>query len=61
MMVNLVILLFEVGGFIGLLVVGWGLDKWFCGNCGLMNLIFVIGIFFFVVLLWIMSGVSYVL
>lgn len=31
-MVNMVVMMFELGGFIGVLVVGWGLDKLFNGN-----------------------------
>ncbi|HDL8675836.1 TPA: MFS transporter [Yersinia enterocolitica] len=61
MTANSAISLFEVGGFIGSLVAGWGSDKWFRGNRGPMNLIFAIGIFLSVASLWIMPGVSYVL
>lgn len=50
--VNSVVVMFEVGGFLGLLFGGWGFDYYFCGNCVLMNLIFVLGIFVFVVVLW---------
>lgn len=31
-MVNMAVMMFELGGFIGVLVVGWGLDKLFNGN-----------------------------
>ncbi|CUZ69975.1 Regulatory protein uhpC [Serratia marcescens] len=47
MTANSAISLFEVGGFIGSLVAGWGSDKLFRGNRGPMNLIFAIGIFIF--------------
>lgn len=60
-MVNMVVMMFELGGFIGVLVVGWGLDKLFNGNWGLMNLIFVVGILFLVGFLWLMLFVSYVM
>ena len=39
--------MFELGGFIGALVAGWGSDKLFNGNRGPMNLIFAAGIFAF--------------
>ena len=38
MTANSAISLFEVGGFIGSLVAGWGSDKLFRGNRGPMNL-----------------------
>ncbi|GHA37305.1 MFS transporter [Photobacterium aphoticum] len=51
---NMALSLFEVGGFIGSLVAGWGSDRWFGGNRGPMNLIFAIGIFMSVSALWLM-------
>ncbi len=61
MTANSAISLFEVGGFIGSLVAGWGSDKLFRGNRGPMNLIFAIGIFLSVAALWLMPGVTYLL
>ncbi|MDP2515071.1 MFS transporter [Photobacterium damselae subsp. piscicida] len=58
---NGAISLFEIGGFVGSLVAGWGLDKLFGGNRGPMNLIFAIGIFLSVAALWLMPFKSYVL
>lgn len=58
---NSAISLFEVGGFIGSLVAGWGSDKWFRGNRGPMNLIFAIGIFLSVASLWTLPSISFVL
>ncbi|CDG21155.1 Regulatory protein uhpC [Xenorhabdus poinarii G6] len=51
---NTVVSLFEVGGFVGSLVAGWGSDKVFGGNRGPMNLIFAMGIFLSVAALWLM-------
>lgn len=61
MTANSAISLFEVGGFIGSLVAGWGSDKLFRGNRGPMNLIFAIGIFLSVAALWLMPCVTYLL
>ncbi len=36
---NSAVTMFELGGFIGALVAGWGSDKLFNGNRGPMNLI----------------------
>ncbi|HIF9252032.1 TPA: MFS transporter [Photobacterium damselae] len=58
---NGAISLFEIGGFVGSLVAGWGSDKLFGGNRGPMNLIFAIGIFLSVAALWLMPFKSYVL
>ncbi|MHA6609423.1 MFS transporter family glucose-6-phosphate receptor UhpC [Photobacterium damselae] len=58
---NGAISLFEIGGFVGSLVAGWGSDKLFGGNRGPMNLIFSIGIFLSVAALWLMPFKSYVL
>lgn len=41
---NSAVTMFELGGFIGALVAGWGSDKLFNGNRGPMNLIFAAGI-----------------
>ncbi|MFK9861425.1 MFS transporter, partial [Klebsiella pneumoniae] len=40
---NSAVTMFELGGFIGALVAGWGSDKLFNGNRGPMNLIFAAG------------------
>lgn len=61
MTANSALSLFEVGGFIGSLVAGWGSDRLFRGNRGPMNLIFAIGIFLSVAALWLMPGGSYAL
>ncbi|BBC41753.1 MFS transporter [Photobacterium damselae subsp. piscicida] len=58
---NGAISLFEIGGFVGSVVAGWGSDKLFGGNRGPMNLIFAIGIFLSVAALWLMPFKSYVL
>ena len=46
--------MFEIGGFVGSLVAGWGSDKLFGGNRGPMNLLFATGIFLSVAALWLM-------
>ncbi|WP_299018168.1 MFS transporter [uncultured Photobacterium sp.] len=58
---NIALSLFELGGFIGSLVAGWGSDKLFGGNRGPMNLIFSIGIFLSVAALWLMPMTGFVL
>ncbi|PSU48533.1 MFS transporter family glucose-6-phosphate receptor UhpC [Photobacterium frigidiphilum] len=58
---NAALSLFEVGGFVGSLVAGWGSDKLFDGNRGPMNLIFAIGIFLSVAALWLMPLTGFVL
>lgn len=58
---NGIVSLFEVGGFIGSLVAGWGSDALFKGNRGPISLIFSIGIFFAVAALWLMPITSTVL
>ncbi len=61
MSANSAISMFEVGGFIGALVAGWGSDKLFNGNRGPMNLIFAVGILLAVGSLWLMPFFSYVM
>lgn len=56
---NSAITLFELGGFIGALVAGWGSDKLFNGNRGPMNLVFAAGILLSVGALWLMPFTSY--
>ncbi len=51
---NAALSMFEVGGFVGSLVAGWGSDKLFGGNRGPMNLLFAAGIFLSVAALWLM-------
>lgn len=58
---NSVLSLFEVGGFIGSLVAGWGSDKLFSSNRGQMALVFSIGIFFSITALWLMPKENYML
>ncbi|MCD9521408.1 MFS transporter [Photobacterium carnosum] len=53
--------LFEIGGFLGSLVGGWGSDKVFGGNRGPMILLFSMGIFLAVAALWLMPVTSYIL
>jgi MFS transporter, OPA family, sugar phosphate sensor protein UhpC len=56
---NSAVTLFELGGFCGALVAGWGSDKLFNGNRGPMNLIFAAGIMLSVGSLWLMPIASY--
>lgn len=51
---NSALALFEVGGFFGSLVAGWGSDRLFSSNRGPMALIFAIGIFFSITALWLL-------
>ncbi|PJG85981.1 MFS transporter [Conservatibacter flavescens] len=51
---NTALSLFEIGGFVGSLVAGWGSDKLFSSNRGPMALLFAIGIFFSITALWLM-------
>ncbi len=44
---NSALSLFEIGGFVGSLVAGWGSDKLFSSNRGPMALVFAIGTFLF--------------
>lgn len=45
--------LFEVGGFFGSLAAGWFSDKLFNAKRGPINVLFALGMFFFIALLWI--------
>ena len=58
---NTAVTMFELGGFVGALVAGWGSDKLFNGNRGPMNLIFAAGILLSVGSLWLMPFASYVM
>ncbi|PSV41003.1 MFS transporter [Photobacterium sp. GB-210] len=58
---NSALSLFEIGGFLGSLVAGWGSDKIFSGNRGPMILLFSIGIFLSVAALWLIPISSFVL
>lgn len=58
---NTAVSMFELGGFIGALVAGWGSDKLFNGNRGPMNLIFAARILLSVGSLWLMPFASYVM
>ena len=51
---NGILALFEVGGFLGSLVAGWGSDRLFSSNRGPMALIFAVGIFFSITALWLL-------
>ena len=56
---NSVVSLFEVGGFIGSLLAGWGSDKLFSGNRAPVNVIFSFGIFLSLLALWLIPTASY--
>ncbi|MCG5049791.1 MFS transporter [Pectobacterium brasiliense] len=58
---NSAVTMFEVGGFIGALVAGWGSDKLFNGNRGPMTLIFTVGILLAVGALWLMPFFNYMM
>ncbi|MCG3887403.1 MFS transporter [Photobacterium leiognathi] len=58
---NSALSLFEIGGFLGSLVAGWGSDKIFSGNRGPMILLFSTGIFLSVAALWLMPIASFAL
>ncbi|WP_422767591.1 MFS transporter [Photobacterium leiognathi subsp. mandapamensis] len=58
---NSALSLFEIGGFLGSLVAGWGSDKIFSGNRGPMILLFSMGIFLSVAALWLMPIISFAL
>ncbi|PSV23828.1 MFS transporter family glucose-6-phosphate receptor UhpC [Photobacterium leiognathi subsp. mandapamensis] len=58
---NSALSLFEIGGFLGSLVAGWGSDKIFSGNRGPMILLFSMGIFLSVAALWLMPIASFAL
>ncbi|MCQ9122223.1 regulatory protein UhpC [Rodentibacter pneumotropicus] len=58
---NSALALFEVGGFLGSLVAGWGSDRLFSSNRGPMALIFAIGIFFSITALWLLPKENYIL
>ncbi|WP_305406469.1 MFS transporter [Photobacterium leiognathi] len=58
---NSALSLFEIGGFLGSLVAGWGSDKIFSGNRGPMILLFSMGVFLSVAALWLMPIVSFAL
>ncbi|HAS26740.1 MAG TPA: MFS transporter family glucose-6-phosphate receptor UhpC, partial [Vibrio sp.] len=57
---NAALSLFEIGGFVGSLVAGWGSDRLFGGNRGPMNILFAIGIFLSVSALWLMPLTNFV-
>ncbi|MCG9750023.1 MFS transporter [Vibrio brasiliensis] len=57
---NAALSMFEIGGFVGSLVAGWGSDKLFGGNRGPMNLLFAAGIFLSVAALWLMPLTNFV-
>ncbi|AKJ43381.1 MFS transporter family glucose-6-phosphate receptor UhpC [Pragia fontium] len=58
---NSALTMLEIGGFIGTIVAGWGSDKLFSGNRVPMNIIFMAGIFFSVLFLWLLRIDSYFL
>ncbi|OOH92446.1 regulatory protein UhpC [Pasteurellaceae bacterium 15-036681] len=58
---NSVLSLFEIGGFVGSLVAGWGSDKMFSSNRGPMALLFAIGIFLSITALCLQPSDSYIL
>ena len=56
---NSAVTFFEIGGFIGSLVAGWGSDKIFNGNRGPMNVIFAFGVMFALLAIWMVPNSSY--
>ncbi|WP_108651700.1 MFS transporter [Dongshaea marina] len=58
---NSALSLFEVGGFVGSLIAGWGSDRFFAGNRSPMNVLFAIGILVAVGALWLMPVAGYLL
>lgn len=58
---NSALAVFEIGGFFGSLVAGWGSDRLFSSNRGPMALIFAIGIFFSITALWLLPTENYIL
>ncbi len=59
MTANSAVSLFEVGGFAGSLVAGWGSDKFFRGDRGPMNFIFALGVMFAAIALWLFPSSTY--
>lgn len=57
---NSAVSLFEVGGFFGSLVAGWGSDYLFRGERGPMNFIFAVGVFLSVLFLWLQPSATYI-
>ena len=58
---NSAVTFFEIGGFLGSLIAGWGSDKFFRGNRGPMNFIFSLGVLLSAMALWCVSSSSYVM
>jgi OPA family sugar phosphate sensor protein UhpC-like MFS transporter len=58
---NSALSLFELGGFVGCLVAGWGSDKFFNGNRGPMNVIFALGIFLSIAAVWLIPSGTYLI
>ncbi len=56
---NSAVSLFEVGGFFGSLVAGWGSDYLFRGERGPMNFIFAVGVLISVLFLWLQPSANY--
>jgi len=52
---------FEMGGFLGSLVAGWGSDRFFNGNRGPLNVLFCVGVLFPILALWMVPHVDYLL
>ncbi|EJA4323928.1 MFS transporter, partial [Escherichia coli] len=52
---NATVMMFEVGGFFGAIVAGWGSDILFKGNRSQMNVIYTIGIIIASACLWLVS------
>ncbi len=50
---------FEIGGFLGSLVAGWGSDKFFYGDRGPMNFIFSIGVLISAMVFWVQPSSAY--
>lgn len=59
MKANSALSLFEVGGFMGSIVAGWGSDRFFRGNRGPMNVLFSVGVLLAVLAVWMVPASGY--
>lgn len=58
---NSAVTFFEVGGFLGSLVAGWGSDRFFHGDRGPMNFIFSMGVLASAIFLWQLPSSAYMI
>lgn len=56
---NSALSLFEVGGFVGSLLAGWGSDRLFRGNRGPMNVLFSFGVLVSILAVWLLPNAAY--